>query len=99
MKHTVAVQIATAGLDNCAHLNSHPLSSRLQLLLELLSRFLQEGLGKGPSIELKIRRNGVDNHIGLKDKTNNLFQIVRKSIHQGLLYLSHRAWHNGGQLR
>lgn len=99
MKHALARQIATTGLENCSHFNSHPLSDYLQFLLEFWSSFFQEGLGEGPSVELKIQGNGVDNHIGLKDKINNWFQILRKSIHQGLLYSSHWAWHNGRQQR
>ena len=99
VKHMLGVQIAAAGSQNSAHINNNPLSSCLQFLLQLLSCFFQEGLGKGPSIKLKIRGNGVDNNMGLKNKTNNLFQILRKSIHPGLLYLSPWAWHGGRQLR
>lgn len=94
VKHTAAMQIATTGLENRAHADRYPLSSCVQFLLELWPSFIQEGLRKGPAIKLKFRGNGVDNNIGLKDKTNTLFQILTKSINQGLLYLSCGAWHN-----
>lgn len=85
MKHTMAMQIATTCLENCAHINSHPLSDSVQFLLELWPSFFQEGLRKGPVTKRKIRGNGVDDNIGLEEKTKNLFQILTKSVHQELL--------------
>jgi hypothetical protein len=81
MKHTVTVQVTTTGLENCAQAYSDPLSSGVQLLLELWSSFFQEGLRKGPSIEPKIRGNGIDNDLGLKDKTKDLFKMLTSGIH------------------
>lgn len=99
VKHIATVQIPAVGFEHCAHADSHPLSNCVQFLLERWSSFFQEGLRKRPPTKLKIRGNGVDNNIRLKDKTKNLFPILTKSIHQWLLYLSHWAWHNGRQLR
>ena len=96
MKHVATVQIASTGLENCAHANSHCSSHHVQFLLELWPSFFQEGLGKEPSIKLEIHRNGVDNNVSLKDETN-LFQMLTKSIPQGLPYLSHWVWHYSGE--
>lgn len=86
MKHTLAMQIATTGLENCAHINRHPLPSCVQFLLELWPSFFQEGPRKGLSVKHKIRGNGVDDNIGLKDKTNNFFQILTKTLIEGYYF-------------
>ena len=99
MKHTAAVQTVSAGLENCAHANNCHLSNNVQFLLELWPSFCQEGLRKGPSIKLKIHGNGVDKNISLKEKANNLSQMLTKSIHQGGLCLSHVLGTMRGKLR
>lgn len=83
MKHMAAVQTVSSGLENCAHVNNCRFSNNVQFFLEFWPSFCQEGLRKEPSIKLKIHGNRVDKNISLKDKANNLFQMLTKNIHQG----------------